>query len=791
MRNRSYLALGQGATVHLPPYLIVLAAFCLFPLSSYEQVELTCDGATVPVNYTGTFQDFLVPQDMDGEEIEFTAKGGDGGFARIKNTIPILGNMQLCSSEGGQGATANATFAVGEGIDEIPPGSRIRFIVGGKGEDGDAEIVIANSFQYGGGGGGTAVLLQRPASQDWELLMAAGGGGGAYQGMAFTLCVDNEDGQGGQAGNAAGNGNGDIAPGSGGDAGQGGDAGGLFGVEIGGGGGGADSDGNGITCLTLQIPPTVSEVGEGLAGLASGGSGGQDDGCTGFSFRNGGFGFGGGGAGFGSGGGGGGYSGGGGGGTTGRGGGGGSFVHPMAKSQSISAGGSTLMPEDGVATFQCIFSNSAPEALCISTPLTISLDDAGTATLSPGQLNGGSFDPDGNELLFSLSQESFNCTQAGDNVVTLFVEDDSGAVSSCTATVAVRDDKAPEILCPENVTVKCNEPTAPAHTGMAVATDNCSLAPLIDFSDVTLDSGCEQECIIERTFTATDPWGNTSPCIQSITRTAAGLYEEALSADLNDDGLSDPILLGYSRRTLSITEGAADCILSWLPGTGGTPAPLPQGQRIVDGSDCLSGIPLSADGKISNPLLAEALLLSVNVRVNPQLGNALLSGLDCEFHPLLNQFLGNNPSVNNLLRLANLSLGNVLGPVPFSSLRDAMHCINESYPLCGQEPEEAPMAAPQPSFPGEIAMGRQAERLIAYPNPAAGAVHFKLSAFSGKPAVMRIYNMQGQLVEERRLPEIPESPLELPLDHYHNGLYIATLYVEGHGMRTGAFVVER
>jgi len=791
MRNSLHLIHGQGAPAHLIRFFAALAALYFFPASHFGQTSLACGGSATQVNYNGTFQDFVVPPGLEGAQAEFTARGGDGGYARIKNTIPIFGNMQVCASEGGQGATASATFTVGQGTDEIPPGSLIRFIVGGKGEDGDADIAIGNSFQYGGGGGGTAILLQRPSSQAWELLLAAGGGGGAYQGMAFTFCVDNEGGQGGQAGASGGNGNGDIAPGQGGAGGQGGDAGGLLGVEIGGGGGGADTDGNGITCVTVQIPPTVSEVGEGLAGLTGGGSGGQDEGCAGFAFRDGGYGFGGGGAGFGSGGGGGGYSGGGGGGTTGRGGGGGSFVHPMAINSSVSVGGTTPAPGNGMASFRCTLLNSAPEALCISTPVTISLDDSGTATLSPSQLDGGSFDPDGDELSFSLSQESFDCAQLGTHAVSLTVEDGQGAATSCMANVHIQDDKAPLISCPENITVPCNNPDDPALAGMATATDNCDPAPLIDFSDAMLGGSCDHECIIERTFTATDAWGNRSACSQRIVATAAGLFEEALSIDLDGNGLGDPIVLGYSRHTLSIMDGGAGCIFGWLPGAGGAPATLPRAQRVVDGSDCRSGVQLSPDGRINNPLLAEALLLAVHVRLDPQLGNTRLSGLGCEFHPALNQFLGNNPSANNLLRLANLALGNIIGPVLLTPLADAVHCINETYRLCGQAPEGSPRIAPPPLFQAEGATEQAGKGLAIYPNPAAQSVYLGLAAFSGKLAIIRIYSLQGQIAEEWRLAELPEGPLELPLDNYPNGLYIATLYIDGHGLQTGRFVVER
>ena len=57
--------------------------------------------------------------------------------------------------------------------------------------------------------------------------------------------------------------------------------------------------------------------------------------------------------------------------------------------------------------------------------------------------------------------------------------------------------------------------------------------------------------------------------------------------------------------------------------------------------------------------------------------------------------------------------------------------------------------------------------------------------------MIRIYSLQGQLVEERRMAEIPDGPLEWRLENYSNGLYLAVLFVEGQQVQTGRFVVER
>lgn len=149
------------------------------------QTELNCDGEVHSVEYNGTFQDFIVPDDPTVLQIELSAKGGDGGFADLSNG---------CKSNGGEGAFFSAVFNIGSEADQIPHGSTIRFVVGQAGEKGTAEGVLGTGFTYGGGGGGTGILYKAPGEDDWTILGVAGGGGGAYQGSVVGFCVDNEEG---------------------------------------------------------------------------------------------------------------------------------------------------------------------------------------------------------------------------------------------------------------------------------------------------------------------------------------------------------------------------------------------------------------------------------------------------------------------------------------------------------------------------------------------------------------------------------------------------------------------
>lgn len=398
----------------------------------------TLDSDQHAVSYTGTFQDLTIPMDPSVVEVTFTLNGGDGGYARVHDSF--FGAAVVVKANGGSGANATATFEVGSGAGEIPHGSTIRFIVGGKGSNGNSGGVVGAGFDYGGGGAGTAVLARFPMDASFVPLAVAGGGAGAYQGMVAYSSVDHEPGQGGRAGTSGGSGNGDLGPGPGGTGGSGGGSNPALG-SFGGGGGGAFGHGHGVDCVGIPDGNT-SQAGEGGAGGQTGGYGGDSDGCLSFTWRNGGFGYGGGGAGSGAGAGGGGYSGGGVGGTTGRGGGGGSFVASYATQSSVSPGGNTSSPAHGEATYQYTL-NAPPLVSCKSH--TLILDANGQSSLLASDVTESASDPEGGVLQFSLSQSTFDCGDVGTTSVMLTVIDDVGQTASCEADVTVIDDSSPVI----------------------------------------------------------------------------------------------------------------------------------------------------------------------------------------------------------------------------------------------------------------------------------------------------------------------------------------------------------
>mgnify|MGYP005666520263 CR=1 FL=1 len=381
-----------------------------------------------------------------------------------------------------------------------------------------------------------------------------------------------------------------------------------------------------------------------------------------------------------------------------------------------------------------------------------------------------------------------SCTDFGYSLTRTFVlADRCGNITEHIQTITILDEQAPEITCPADVTVDCEVPEVEV-TGLATAADNCDPDPMISFSDVIVDGSCDSECTIERIFQAEDACGNTATCVQVIVKTAMGLISDALT---------EPIRLGYSFHTLTITEDAAECVVNWLPGGGGTSTYLPRERRIVDGSNCdLGSISLSDDGQIENPLLVETIILTLNVRINQDLGDTPLNSFEtCTFHPILHQFLGSQATVNTLLYLANLGLGNLLGPVPLQAITDALHCINGFSNLCGDQRPGSMLSIPdnqqQTTDNQSLSAAMRGRELVIYPNPASNVVHFDLSDFAGQTAVFMIYNLQGQLIEQRRMDELPNSTIEILLDQYQPGLYYVAAQIEGFGVKSGEFLVEK
>jgi gliding motility-associated-like protein len=186
---------------------------------------------------------------------------------------------------------------------------------------------------------------------------------------------------------------------------------------------------------------------------------------------------------------------------------------------------------ESTCSFEVIVEDhEAPEALCQN--ITVELDASGNASITADQIDNGSNDACG-ILSVSVSPDSFDCADLGDNTVTLTVTDNNGNVSTCTATVTVEDNIAPEITCPSDIVVNSDLDVCQAYV----------VVPLPEVEDNCLDT-CPDDIVYSGTNVGGLTWNRpigTGPSISGLgpvnyvtfnfTPTVAGNYNISSAQD--------------------------------------------------------------------------------------------------------------------------------------------------------------------------------------------------------------------------------------------------------------------
>ena len=180
-----------------------------------------------------------------------------------------------------------------------------------------------------------------------------------------------------------------------------------------------------------------------------------------------------------------------------------------------------------IATDACGNSSTCLQTIIIEDTTPPSVDCPGDITLectdntNPDAIGFASAtdncDPDP-VVTYNDSVAPGTCPQEATISRTWTATDACGNTNTCLQIITVDDSTPPTITdCPADVTIECDETTDPGNTGLASATDNCDTAPVVTYSDLTLEGGCPQEYTITRTWLATDACGNSSTCSQIIT----------------------------------------------------------------------------------------------------------------------------------------------------------------------------------------------------------------------------------------------------------------------------------
>ncbi|QIH39419.1 T9SS type A sorting domain-containing protein [Flavobacterium sp. Sr18] len=140
--------------------------------------------------------------------------------------------------------------------------------------------------------------------------------------------------------------------------------------------------------------------------------------------------------------------------------------------------------------------------------ITVQLDATGNATIAPADVNDGSTDACGIDLL-ELDNDSFTCANVGVNTVTLKVTDKNGNAATQTAIVTVEDKIAPVVVT-KNITVQLNA-MGTALIGAADVNNGSTDACGIDLLELDNDSfTCANVGINTVTLKVTDKNGNVA-----------------------------------------------------------------------------------------------------------------------------------------------------------------------------------------------------------------------------------------------------------------------------------------
>ena len=99
------------------------------------------------------------------------------------------------------------------------------------------------------------------------------------------------------------------------------------------------------------------------------------------------------------------------------------------------------------------------------------------------------------------------------------ITDKYGKTSSASVSVSITDTQAPEITCPDDKTINCDDPKKPDFTGFATAYDNCTNDDQLSYTyddDYSGLTDCNKTGSYKRMWTVKDAAGNSAECTQTI-----------------------------------------------------------------------------------------------------------------------------------------------------------------------------------------------------------------------------------------------------------------------------------
>jgi hypothetical protein len=220
-----------------------------------------------------------------------------------------------------------------------------------------------------------------------------------------------------------------------------------------------------------------------------------------------------------------------------------------------------------------VVDNTAPVLTTPSTPVVVTLSAAGTATLAQNAVVVSATD-NCSPVTVVYSPSVFNCTNVGNNTVTVTATDASNNVTTANVSVTVQDATAPVINVVAASVTKQLSATGSVNIllsdVMTSVTDNCTASSAITVTYTPSVVDCSGKGNVPVTITATDASGNTATTVKNVLVVDAinptiTLTSTTLSLPLNAAGNAS-IPVGFATATdncgapaLTFSKSTFDC----------------------------------------------------------------------------------------------------------------------------------------------------------------------------------------------------------------------------------------
>jgi hypothetical protein len=364
---------------------------------------------------------------------------------------------------------------------------------------------------------------------------------------------------------------------------------------------------------------------------------------------------------------------------------------------------------------------------------------------------------------------SFNCSNIGNNLVTLTANDGNGNTNTCNATVTVRD-VTPQVAKCQNLTANLGSNgtvTVPASSINNGSTDNCSMTFTLTPNTFT----CAQIGMRTVTLTATDPGGNTSTCTAKVTvRDITGptakcnnpiiflnsTGEASLSVAQVNNGSTDNC--GIS--TLTINKTAFNC------SEIGGPQTVILSVTDVNGNTSSCYASVTVKDAIAPTAICEDVMvqLGLNGKVTVYGAELAANSFDnCSvwsYSPIAKVYTSANLGQNNLTILVKDWSGNGATCVSVVTV--------EPHGNLGENEDRDADAAPA-DFAFNV-----------YPNPTSGDVSVAFELPLEQQVRIRVFDLQGRLVLNREETGLEgDNTLQMHLGAFAPGVYILDFQSEG------------